>query len=242
MPALSFVFTRPGQMELERMLSVPHSAAWLLVSILTAALVMLYTPRPGLGLSPSTLLILMMDPPPRFRMCTAQRLDKVKIDLTLTAIILSKSVDSIWSMGPNIGLVAAEFTKISTPPYSSTVFSTRLFIWASSLTLHSMPRISMPCALSSWAKASRASCLRLQMTTLAPCSASPLAIAAPMPLDAPVTMATLPWRSNLSRNFDMLRNLFCVQIKPFFGFFTVKGHNIERKQDKYGLVAIIGCI
>jgi hypothetical protein len=46
------------------------------------------------------------------------------------------------------------------------------------------------------ATASQASILREAMTTLAPCWASRRAIASPMPREAPVTIATLPARSN----------------------------------------------
>src|ERR687891_509437 len=41
---------------------------------------------------------------------------------------------------------------------------------------------------------------RAAATTVAPCAASPFAIAAPMPRDAPVTIATLPVRFNMSRD------------------------------------------
>ena len=46
------------------------------------------------------------------------------------------------------------------------------------------------------ATASHASGLRLETTTVAPCSAMRLAMARPIPLVEPVTMATLPVRSN----------------------------------------------
>ena len=46
------------------------------------------------------------------------------------------------------------------------------------------------------ATASHASGLRLEITTVAPCSAIRVAMARPIPLVEPVTMATLPVRSN----------------------------------------------
>src|SRR5260370_27989407 len=46
------------------------------------------------------------------------------------------------------------------------------------------------------ASSSRSACLRLDRTTRAPCSASALAMALPMPRLAPVTRATRPSRSN----------------------------------------------
>ena len=57
-----------------------------------------------------------------------------------------------------------------------------------------------PCAaLIAAATSSHASCLRLEMTTLAPCSAIASAIARPIPREEPVTIATLPVRSNRLR-------------------------------------------
>src|SRR3546814_15990353 len=43
---------------------------------------------------------------------------------------------------------------------------------------------------------SRSPSLRDASTTCAPCSASSCAVAAPMPREAPVTIAMRPWRSN----------------------------------------------
>src|SRR6185369_10888475 len=51
-------------------------------------------------------------------------------------------------------------------------------------------------ALIAFATSSQGASLRDEMVTLAPCSARRCAIARPMPLDEPVTMATLPVRSN----------------------------------------------
>src|SRR5436305_12685817 len=53
-------------------------------------------------------------------------------------------------------------------------------------------------ALIALATRSHASALRLDTTTLAPCSARRRTIASPMPLVEPVTSATFPVRSNSS--------------------------------------------
>ena len=55
---------------------------------------------------------------------------------------------------------------------------------------------SPPVSRMSVATASHASGLRLETTTFAPCSAMRSAMARPIPLVEPVTMATLPVRSN----------------------------------------------
>src|SRR6516162_10162465 len=53
-----------------------------------------------------------------------------------------------------------------------------------------------PAALISATTAAQLSALRLEITTRAPCSASCMAIALPIPRLEPVTRATLPDRSN----------------------------------------------
>ena len=58
-------------------------------------------------------------------------------------------------------------------------------------------------ALISAAAASHWSCLRLEITTLAPCMASASAMALPMPFELPRVNATRPVRSN---NLDMTRS------------------------------------
>ena len=56
-------------------------------------------------------------------------------------------------------------------------------------------------ALISAATLSQASALRLETTTLAPCSAMRLTMASPIPLVEPVTRATLPVRSKSDMEF-----------------------------------------
>src|SRR5450756_1806224 len=65
------------------------------------------------------------------------------------------------------------------------------------------------------ASSSRSACLRLERTTLAPCSASAEAIALPIPRLAPVTSATRPVRSNLepSGTADTIGALMAVSGK-----------------------------
>src|SRR5688572_26361139 len=64
------------------------------------------------------------------------------------------------------------------------------------------------------ATASQASCLRLEITTLAPCAASASAIAFPMPLVEPVTTATLPCRSNRSFTPSSLSRARSIAVSP----------------------------
>ena len=59
-------------------------------------------------------------------------------------------------------------------------------------------------ALIAAATASQAAALREEMATLAPCSASRSAMALPMPLVEPVTMATLPVRSKGSSRVSLI--------------------------------------
>ena len=59
-------------------------------------------------------------------------------------------------------------------------------------------RASPPASVIRCATAAQASALRLETTTFAPRSANALAIASPIPRLAPVTTATLPFRSNMS--------------------------------------------
>ena len=67
-----------------------------------------------------------------------------------------------------------------------------------------MTAASPPLARMFSATASHASALRLDTTTLAPCSARRSAMARPMPLLDPVTMATFPVRSNNDITFPSL--------------------------------------
>src|SRR4051812_6079153 len=72
--------------------------------------------------------------------------------------------------------------------------------------------IASPPAASIWATAVlQASALRPEITTFAPCSARPLALARPRPRLEPVTMATLPWRSNkeevIGQNLNDVQNI-----------------------------------
>ena len=83
-------------------------------------------------------------------------------------------------------------------PNASRVFATRFSSCARSETLHGIGMASPPASRMPAATRSQASCLRLEITTLAPCAASASAIALPMPLVEPVTIATLPCRSNRS--------------------------------------------
>ncbi len=102
----------------------------------------------------------------------------------------------------------------------SIVFSTNSRRCAPSPTWAAMAVTSAPCSRISAARASRSACLRLLKTTLAPASAMKRAIDSPMPLLAPVTMATfsLIWKEYIFgrrkggwRKGKMGRGQFAVQ-------------------------------
>ena len=96
------------------------------------------------------------------------------------------------------GLMPALLTSTSMRPKRSTTFSTKPGMASQSPTWQARPSTSPPVAerISS-ATRSQSSCLRELTTTEAPAADSPSTMARPMPLVEPVTMATLPVRSNM---------------------------------------------
>src|SRR5450631_3876116 len=59
---------------------------------------------------------------------------------------------------------------------------------------------------------SQTSCLREDITTLAPCSAIRSAMARPMPFVEPVMTATFPFISNKVMGFSRLRDVECAAV------------------------------
>src|SRR5215471_11707364 len=82
-------------------------------------------------------------------------------------------------------------------------------------------------ALISLATRSQASALRLEMMTLAPCSAIRSAIASPIPFVDPVTRAILPVRSN-RLIFPPLPIGVFAHLKRYGTRATNSGHQAER--------------
>ena len=185
-------------MALARMLSLPHSLASTCVSEMIAALLTLYMPRPGSGLTPPILEMFTMAPPPRARKCGRAALEISKGARTFTAMILSKAPGVVSSTGPNTGFTAALLTRMSRPPNIAAARATMSSASPSFETLQAMPPASAPAAFNSATVASTASCLRLTATTLAPARAKARAIAFPMPRVPPVTSAILPSREKRS--------------------------------------------
>src|SRR5438874_2706934 len=85
---------------------------------------------------------------------------------------------------------------MSTPPQASRVLATRFSSCALSEIRAVTAIASPPVARIAAATSSHGSWLRAEMTTRAPASAKASAIARPMPREEPVTIATLPERSN----------------------------------------------
>src|SRR6185436_11102280 len=91
---------------------------------------------------------------------------------------------------------------MSTRPHLATVASTRALSSSLRETLQGLAITSKPCFSNSARTASQASALRLETTTLQPARASSSAMDLPIPRVEPVTMATLPLRSN--NDLDMV--------------------------------------
>ena len=138
----------------------------------------------------------MNDPPPRSAICGQTMFASQKLLRTLAPMTRSYTSSDAPAAGPRYGLTAALLTMMSMPPHSAVVWSTSFCssslraIWQG-ITAASPPLARMPAAT-----ASHTSALRLEITTLAPCSAMRSAMARPIPLLEPVTTATLPVRSN----------------------------------------------
>ena len=73
-------------------------------------------PSPGDGWMPSTLLMLMTEPPPRCFITGCTSLPSSNGAFTFTPMILSNAAVAQSCTGPNTGLAAALFTTMSTPP------------------------------------------------------------------------------------------------------------------------------
>src|SRR5271165_355897 len=98
--------------------------------------------------------------------------------------------------GPKYGLTPALPTMTSIAPQCAMVPSTSACNCSLCATWHGMAMASPPLSRIPLATVSHTSPLRLEITTLAPCSAMRSAMARPIPFVDPVTTATFPVRSN----------------------------------------------
>src|SRR5579859_2735364 len=107
--------------------------------------------------------------------------------------------------------MAALAMTISTRPHFSSAALTKCCTSSLRPMLHGTAIASPPSAWICATAASQASAFRPEMTTLAPCWAIPMALARPRPRLEPVTIATLPRRSN--RGAVMGEILYYLQIE-----------------------------
>src|SRR5690606_5646142 len=107
-----------------------------------------------------------------------------------------KAPKSVSSTLQNCGLVAALLTRMSRRPNCSRICAKTLPICSISPIWQAMAVALPPSAVMASATAWQPSILRLETITWAPCCASSLAMASPMPRLAPETKAILPSRSN----------------------------------------------
>ena len=169
---------------------------------MSAALEIAYRPSDAEPRSPPIEEMMMNEPPPRAARCGHTMFASQKLLRTLAPITRSYTSSDAPAAGPRYGFTAALLTKMSMPPHSAMVWSTRLCRSSLRAMWHGITAASPPLARIDAATASHASALRLDTTTLAPCSARRSAMARPMPLLEPVTMATLPVRSNSDIAWD----------------------------------------
>src|SRR5919201_3192681 len=141
-------------------------------------------------ISPATDPMLTITPRPCRRIwgSTAwmQRAGASRLTATICCITLSRASMELPPPTP------ALLTSTSIRPYASIVLSTSRSTSARSLTSVGTARARPPCRTISSASAWIRSARRAASTTAAPWRASSRAVAAPIPLDAPVTTATLP--------------------------------------------------
>src|SRR5690606_38905906 len=113
-----------------------------------------------------------------------------------TSTVFWKADRSVSRMCANCGLVAALLTRMSRRPNCSRICANTDWICSISPMWQAIGGALPPAALLASAPAWQPSILRLETITCAPCWASSLATASPMPRLAPETKAILPSRSN----------------------------------------------
>src|SRR5881397_3872484 len=166
------------------------------------------TPRPT---KPSTEAVLTIEPPPRASMCGIACLHPMNWPFRLTATSRSKTAMSRVTMSVSTALVeesVALLCNTSRPPNDSTAVSTIETTLDSSETSTSAAT-ALP---SSPATRSAADLSMSATTTDAPSCAISRAVASPMPLPAPVTIATLPSRRPLGRSMSPHLQLYGLRL------------------------------
>src|SRR3990167_3052413 len=114
----------------------------------------------------------------------------------LTSTVFWKADRSVSNTLPNCGLVAALLTRMSRRPNCSRICANTLLICSISPIWQAIAVALPPSAMMASATPWQPSILRLETITWAPCWASSLAMASPIPRLAPETKAILPSRSN----------------------------------------------
>ena len=131
-----------------------------------------------------------MTDPPRSDMAARQaHWVQISTPSWFTCTVLLARDTSMPIIGPMYGFVAALLTRMSRPPRRSTVAATHASAASGSPALaanQATSPVMEPAASLSW------SSLRDEIITRAPASAMAAAMARPIPLEAPVTSATLP--------------------------------------------------
>src|SRR5258706_1441953 len=117
-----------------------------------------------------------------------------KVPLRFTSWLRSQTSSDKVSMEPP-GATPALLTRTSMRPWAATIAPTTSVMRAASRTSQRWCSPRQPLALHSALSASRYSGRTSVTTVMAPSPASVVAISRPMPRPAPVTRATLPWRS-----------------------------------------------
>mmetsp|Transcript_3125 Transcript_3125/g.6527 ORF Transcript_3125/g.6527 Transcript_3125/m.6527 type:complete len:201 (-) Transcript_3125:126-728(-) len=178
--------------------SVPSSAAITLVSPCSACLAETYGPSAVRPTFPMMEPMLTMRPQCWARICLAHARERAKGPSKLTSSTRWKSERLVVSSGAR-RLIPALFTRMSIRPCSLTMAATACS--------HACASPASNASAVHWAPGQRSRRRSLaassedgvleEMTTCAPKSARPTAIAKPMPREDPVTSATLPSSLNI---------------------------------------------
>mmetsp|Transcript_43710 Transcript_43710/g.52857 ORF Transcript_43710/g.52857 Transcript_43710/m.52857 type:complete len:240 (+) Transcript_43710:424-1143(+) len=198
---IRFVFTSPGWISVT-LTPVPiNSFRRPLDMAHTKCLEALYTVRLAQTSLPASLLIFTMCPVSRSVMLLITAPQPLTTPLQLTSMVFSHSSSCRFFMSVKY-ITPAQFTMISTGPKVSSVALTRA-LQSSRFTTSVETASAVPPAPSILVfTALRLSTLRAARATFAPSAARARAIPAPIPLEAPVTTATLPSNRPIFDTYD----------------------------------------